>query len=795
MFKEHTHDHHFHDHEHDGCCEHGHYHEQNCCCKHDHKQEHTHKQEHIHEQKHVHNHHEHSHTNPVPHVHSRNPVKVYLLENLGCAHCAAKMEEQINRLEGVDYATITFATKQLRIAANHPELLLPQIDNICNSIESGIRITERDAAPVVRKTADASENRRKKTAQASPVKSIQDFLSNEKTVLAQIIIGAVLFVIGKILEQTETPFAPLLTVHVIAYIILGGQIVCAAVRNLFKGQVFDENFLMSIATLGAFAIREFPEAVGVMLFYRIGEFFEHKAVEKSRSQIMDAVDLRPEVIHRINNDGISVIPAQEARIGDILLVRAGDRIPLDGTVTEGESRIDTSAITGEPVPVKVFPGSSLLSGCLNTSGQLKIRVEKTLQESMVSRILDSVENAAASKPKIDHFITRFARVYTPIVVLLALAVAVLPPLITGAGWQHWIYTALTFLVMSCPCAIVLSVPLAFFSGIGAASKLGILFKGGLSIEALKQVKAVVMDKTGTITKGNFAVQKVISFHPELTEDALLAKAAACESTSTHPIANSIVKAAEDKGLVISSPESVKEISGKGLHAVLAHNDYFCGNRRYMEEQKRIFPKQEENGFGTEVYFADTSSVLGKIVIADTMKEDACSAVAKMKKQGLHTVILTGDTEETAQTVADKAGIDKAYGKLLPQDKFKKLEEIRQEYGSVMFVGDGINDAPVLAGADVGAAMGSGSDAAIEAADVVFMNSNMESVPHAMDIARLTSRIAWQNVIFAIVIKALVMVLGFFGFASMWAAVFADTGVAVICIVNSIRILYYRTHSL
>ena len=518
--------------------------------------------------------------------------------------------------------------------------------------------------------------------------------------------------------------------------------------------------------------------------------FEDIAVARSRSQIMEAVDLRPEVVNLVEQDGtIREIPAEEAKVGDVLLVRAGDRIPLEGVVLEGESRLDTSPVTGEPVPVAVVPGSSVTSGCVNLSGVLKMRAEKVLEDSMVTRILNSVENAAASKPKIDRFITRFSKVYTPVVVALAGATAIIPSILTG-DWNYWIYTAITFLVISCPCALVLSVPLAFFSGIGAGSKKGILFKGGVAIEALQNVKAVVMDKTGTSTKGNFVVQEIVPAG-SYSQDDLLKAAASCEEASSHPIAVSIMAAANERRLSVEHAKQIKEISGNGILAELSEGTVLCGNRRLLEQNQVDLSAYQPKAYGTEVLLAVDGVYAGYLVISDTVKEDASQAVAAMKQQNIRTVMLTGDAKENAQAVAEKIGIDEVHAKLLPQDKVTELQKIRQKQGSVMFVGDGINDAPVLAGADVGAAMGSGADAAIEAADVVFMTSSMEAIPQSLKIARATGRIAKQNVAFALVIKALVMVFGLLGLANMWMAVFADTGVAVICILNAIRILYKK----
>ena len=716
--------------------------------------------------------------NPKPSASADVTTRIYLLENLGCAHCASKMEEQIADLDGISEATITFATRQLRVTAKNPDRYLDQIRRICTSIESEVIVKEKDPRPKAQ--AATSETHAASTKRT---------FSKEKIDTICIIIGAILFVAGEIMEHKGFSDTATLPVFVIAYLALGGVIVVKAAKNISHGQIFDENFLMSIATLAAFAINDSAEAVGVMLFYRIGELFEEKAVERSRGQIMDAVDLRPEVVNLVAGDDVQVIPSEDAQVGDVLLVRPGDRIPLDGVIIEGSSRIDTSPITGEPVPVAVNEGDEITSGCVNTSGQLKIRVEKPLGESMVTRILDSVENAAASKPKIDRFITRFAKVYTPCVVGIAVATALIPSLVTG-NWHYWIYTAITFLVMSCPCALVLSIPLAFFSGIGAGSKKGILFKGGLSIEGLSHLGAVVMDKTSTITEGNFQLQKVVTIG-EYSEEQLLAMCAGCEQNSTHPIANSIVAAAKERGISLEKPLSLEEISGHGISAQMPEGKVLCGNRKLMDKFGVAIGELHEAAYGSEVFMAVNGKFAGYMLISDTIKPDAKDAIASLKKLNLHTVMLTGDSEDSAQAVGKEAGIDEIYAKLLPEDKLNALKKIRQEHGTVMFVGDGINDAPVLAGADVGAAMGSGADAAIEAADAVFMNSNVDAIPQSVSIAKNTNRIAWQNVVFALVIKIAVMILGLAGHANMWMAVFADTGVAMICVLNSIRILYKK----
>ena len=727
--------------------------------------------------------------------------KVYIIEGLDCANCAARIEARFNALPEVQEATITFATRQLRLTAEDPDSLIKKLTEIARTVESGATITPRDG----HRHEPSHEHHHgcncghhhdhdhecgcghhheheHECGCGHHHEHEHDHEhhhdhgdGDKKTILA----GAGLFAVGLVVNALGLNWVAL-AVFLLAYGVLGREIIRNAGENLRKGRMLDENFLMSVASIGAFLIGEAPEAVGVMLFYRVGEYFEHRAVERSRSQIMEAIDLRPEVVHL--EDG-STVPAEQARVGQLLLVRPGDRIPLDGIVVSGESRIDTAPITGEPVPVSVAPGSPVTSGCINTTGTLTMRVEKPLSESMVTRILNSVENAAASKPKIDRFITRFARVYTPVVVALAAVVAIVPSLITG-NWSYWVYTALSFLVMSCPCALVLSVPLAFFAGIGVGSRRGILFKGGVSIEAMKDVKAVVLDKTGTITRGEFKVQQIAGGLD------VLRLCASCEQQSTHPIAQSIVSAARERDMELFTPDAVEELPGRGIRAWAEGKLVLCGNEHLLRESNVAFDAPELTG-GSRVLVAVSGRFVGYITIADTLKPDAKEAIRRLKNRGLTTVMLTGDAEEAARAVGAEVGIDAVYGKLLPQDKLEKLRAVRAEQGAVMFVGDGINDAPVLAGADVGAAMGSGADAAIEAADVVFMTGDVQAIPDALEIARQTGKIAWQNVIFALAIKFAVMILGLLGHASMWMAVFADSGVAMLCVLNAIRLLYKK----
>ena len=736
------HEHHHHHHDDEDCCD------GDCCCHGEHE---------------GHEHHHHKHLDGVT-------KKKYRIEGIDCPNCAAKVERKMNELPDVA-VTLTFATSQLLLEAKNPDEVLPKLREIADKMEPGTVIEEYSSE--------------KKTS----VEADEDGGDDDvKVELIKIAIGAFVFIGGVVCQKYLNVIpAVYIELFVVSYIILGGEVVLKAVKNLFRGKLFDENFLMSIATIGAFATGEYPEAVGVMLFYEIGELFEDIAVGKSRKQIMEAVDMRPEVVRYIDGDNVIELDPEEIEIGDIIEVRPGDRIPLDGVVVKGDSRIDTSAVTGEPVPVEVKEGSEVVSGCVNMSGLIYVKVEKLLKESMVSRILEAVENAAASKPKIDRFISKFARIYTPIVVFAALATAVIPSLITG-NWHYWVYTALTFLVISCPCALVLSVPLAFFAGIGAGSKKGILFKGGVSLESLAEVKAVVMDKTGTVTEGKFKVAQIVS-DGNYAEDRILAFAGAAESCSTHPIATSIMEEVRKRRLEIPEVKDIKEISGKGMEVTLDDGMLLCGNIELLTMKGIEVPSKAKEIYGTEVLLAFNEKYIGYIVINDKIKSDSKQAISDIKRYGLWTAMLTGDAKKNADMVAKEAGIDICYAKQLPQDKLNNLSKIREEKGAVMFVGDGINDAPVLAGADVGAAMGSGADAAIEAADVVFMNSRLSAIPESIKIAKKTKAIAMQNVIGALVIKALVMVLGFAGIASMWMAVFADSGVAMICVLNSVRILF------
>ena len=702
-----------------------------------------------------------------------------LLKDLNCANCAAKIEDRIRKMEVVETANFTLATHQLKLTGSWEdrEALKRDIQDICDAIEEGVTVADYE-----------------RKSKATVDEPSQDNDNDSDAVTIAVIVAGLLFMIYEALtsfipsiglpESIENP------IYYVAYVLLAFPVLRTAARNILKGEVFDENFLMSIATLGAIAIDALPEAVGVILFYRIGEFFEEKATERSRTEIMNAVDMRPQEVRVVDTccgGEIVVMAPEKVEVGWTIEVRPGDLIPLDGTILEGETRVNTAPVTGEPVPIRAEPGTQLMSGCINETGRITMRVDKVLEESMVTKILDAVENAAASKPKIDKFITRFARVYTPIVVALALAVAIIPSLITGE-WHKWIYTALTFLVISCPCALVLSVPLAFFSGIGNASKHGILLKGGRVIEALANVKAVALDKTGTITSGEFKVHNVETVASNVSSSQLLSMAATIEAVSNHPIATSIVSEAKDQGLAVDPSDFVQELAGEGMVGTTEDKQILVGNRRLMERYDVQGYPTEPAEYGTEVLVAEGNTYLGRIIIADEARPDSAEAIADLNRQDIKTVMLTGDAEASAKYIAKETGVSAVRAQLLPQDKLSVVQDIRSEYGPTMFVGDGINDAPVLAGADVGGAMGSGADAAIEAADVVFMRPSLTAIAHILDLSKSTLRVAWQNVVFAIAVKILIMLLGILGFASMWWAVFGDTGVSILCILNSVRIL-------
>ena len=615
--------------------------------------------------------------------------------------------------------------------------------------------------------------------------------------LRKIIVAAIIFLIAVFIEKIhfiniDKNIISMIQIglYVLSYLIVGFEVVKKAVVNMFHGEFFDENFLMSIATIGAFAIKEFPEAVAVMLFYQVGEYFQSYAVKKSRKSIASLMDIRPDYANVKIDGKLEKKSPEEVKIGDTIVVKPGEKVPLDGIVMEGTSMLDTAALTGESVPREVNINDKILSGCINLNGVLEVKVEKEFGESTVSKILDLVENATNKKAKTENFITKFSKYYTPIVVFLALIIALIPPMVTKTDMLDWVYRALTFLVVSCPCALVISVPLSFFSGIGAASKKGILVKGSNYLELLSKTEIAVFDKTGTLTEGVFDVQKIAN-EKQISQEELLELAAYCESYSNHPISHSIQKAYGkeiDKKRISDS----KEVAGKGIISKIDENQVACGNIKLMKELnlENVKPVEE---MGTVVYVAIDKQYAGYILISDKIKEDSKKAIQELKQAGVKkTVMLTGDNKDVAEKVNQELKLDEVYSELLPADKVNKLEELlknKDENAKLAFVGDGINDAPVLARADIGIAMGGlGSDAAIEAADIVIMTDEPSKIATAMKISRKTLKIVYQNITFALIVKIGVLILSAFGLASMWAAVFADVGVTVLAVLNSFRAL-------
>ena len=608
-----------------------------------------------------------------------------------------------------------------------------------------------------------------------------------KKKLYKIIISAILFIIALVV-----PFQNIWinrAIYLISYIIVGFEILKKAVRNIKRGKVFDENFLMSVATIGAFAIQEFPEAVAVMLFYQIGELFQDYAVDKSRKSISDLMDLRPDYANVLRNGKEEKIDPDGVKIDEIIIVKPGEKVPLDGVIIEGNSFIDTKGLTGEPKPRRVAESNEILSGCINLEGILKIRVKKEYDESTVSKILELVENASSKKSKSEKFITKFAKYYTPIVVIIAIFLALIPPLIIkNATFSDWLYRALSFLVVSCPCALVISIPLSFFGGIGGASKNGILIKGSNYLEALSNLETVVFDKTGTLTEGVFKVQKINSIG--ISDEDLLQIAAYAEWYSNHPIAKS-VKQEYSKNVEEVKIKNVKEITGKGILASIDEKQVLIGNEKLMQEYNINYEKSKE--VGTILYIAIDNVFSGTILISDKIKDDSVKCIELIKTNGIkQTIMLTGDKKEIAENISKKLGIDKVHSELLPDEKVKKMEELlknKTQNKKIAFVGDGINDAPVLALADIGIAMGGlGSDSAIEAADIVIMTDEPSKISIAIKISKKTMKIVRENIIFAITIKIIVLILSALGIATMWEAVFADVGVAIIAILNSLRML-------
>ena len=684
------------------------------------------------------------------------------LEGLNCANCARKIEEKVGRMEGVKESNLNFTTTTLNVKLEKKvkeEHVINEIKKIVESLEPHVKVEKKVYGKATIKKA-------------------------KFTVKSTLIIGAVLYLFAVIGDFQGTLG---LILFGASYLLIGGEVVLTAIKNIAKGQVFDENFLMTVATIGAFTINQYPEAVAVMLFYEIGETIQGYAVNKSRSSISSLMDIRADYANLIINGKEKKVSPETVKVEDVILVKPGEKVPLDGVVIEGESFIDTSVLTGESVPRKIVPNDEILSGGINTSGLLKVKVTKKFGESTVSRILEMVENAASKKADTEKFITKFAKVYTPIVVVLAILIAVIPSIfIKDALFSTWLYRALVFLVVSCPCALVVSVPLGFFAGIGGASKKGVLVKGSNYLELLKDLETVVFDKTGTLTEGVFSVTEINT--NGIDKEKLIEVAAMAESFSNHPIAISIIK---EYGKEIDKEviKEYKEILGRGIKAVINNEEVLVGNSKLMNEFNILY--NEVDSIGTVVYCAINGEFKGSIVISDKIKENAAEALINLKKAGVKkTVMLTGDNKKTAYKVGKKINIDEVHSELLPLDKVREVEELLKrsnKNGKLAFVGDGVNDAPVLARSDIGIAMGGiGSDAAIEAADIVLMKDDINALVDAINISKKTNKILWQNIVFALGIKILVMVLGTFGIANMWTAVFADVGVTIIAIINSTR---------
>ena len=684
------------------------------------------------------------------------------LEGLNCANCARKIEEKVGKMEGVKESNLNFTTTTLNVKLER-------------------KVKEEHAINEIKKIVEALEPHVKVEKKVSGKTNVQRAKFEVKPTL---IIGTILYLIAVI---GDFKGALALILFVVSYLLIGGKVVLTAIKNIARGQLFDENFLMTVATIGAFSISEYPEAVAVMLFYEIGETIQGYAVNKSRSSISSLMDIRADYANIIIDGKEKKVSPETVKVEDIILIKPGEKIPLDGIVVEGESFVDTSALTGESVPRKIAVNDEILSGGINTNGVLKVKVTKKFGESTVSRILEMVENAANKKANTEKFITKFAKVYTPIVVALAILIAVVPSIfIKDALFSTWLYRALVFLVVSCPCALVVSVPLGFFAGIGGASKKGVLVKGSNYLELLKDLETVVFDKTGTLTEGVFTVTEINTNN--IQKEKLIEVAAMAESFSNHPIAISIIK---EYGKEIDKEviEEYEEIAVHGIKAVINNEEILIGNAKLMNQFNISY--NEVDSIGTVVYCAINGEFKGSIVISDKIKENAGEALINLKAAGVKkTVMLTGDNKKTAEKVGEKVNIDEVHSELLPLGKVKEVEKLLKasnKNGRLAFVGDGVNDAPVLARADIGIAMGGiGSDAAIEAADVVLMKDDINALVDAINVSKKTDKILWQNIIFALGVKVIVMVLGTFGIANMWTAVFADVGITIIAIINSTR---------
>ncbi|WP_195573431.1 heavy metal translocating P-type ATPase [Clostridium paraputrificum] len=721
-----------------------------------------------------------------------NEIKLYL-KGLDCANCANKIENKVNKLESVEEAVLNFSLSLLIVNLKENSdvnKVEEEIKTIVNKLEPHVIVSKYNNNIKEKKNVCTSEccsghahNVEEKHEESHEHNHSEGVSLRDKVTLA---IGFILFAIAIFIGE-EKSYVPY--IYALSYVLVGGKVVLSAIRNIFRGQVFDENFLMTVATLGAFAIGNHPEGVAVMIFYEIGELFQSYAVNRSRKSISSLMDIRADYANLIIDGKEKKVDPSEIKIDDIIVIKPGERVPLDGVVIEGNSSLDTSALTGESLPRNIELNDEILAGVINLTGVIRVKVTKEFGESTVSRILELVQNASSKKAQTEKFITKFARYYTPVVVLSAVALAIIPPLVVeGALFSDWVYRALIFLVVSCPCALVVSIPLGLFAGIGGASKNGVLIKGGNYLEALKDVETVVFDKTGTLTKGVFKVVKINTNNIE--EGELLRIAATGESFSNHPIAQSILKAygkEVDKSII----SNYEEISGNGIKVNIDNKEVLLGNYKLMNSNGIKYTNSQE--IGTVVHVVVDGEYKGNIVIADEVKEDSKEAIEMLKKIGVKKcVMLTGDNKKVAEKIAEELGLDEVYAELLPTDKVAMVEKLlkeKSEKGKLAFVGDGINDAPVLARADVGVAMGGiGSDAAIEAADVVLMRDNPSSLVDAIEIGRKTNRILWQNIIFSLGVKIAVLIPAAIGIANMWEGVFADVGVTLIAVLNSMRAL-------
>lgn len=721
------HSHHHHEHEEESC----HDHENECCCNHEH---HEHKER------------------IKPETNDLIKIK-WTIEGLDCANCALKVEDAVNETEGVEYASLNFTTKSLIF------YLKKETDSemVKENVKKAIQNVEEVEIITGEKHQETDKNKRQ----------------------YWIILGGILVIILGLVFKNNLML-------VVSYLMIGYNVILKALKNIRRKEIFDENFLMMIATVGAIVVGEYLEAIAVMLFYQIGEYFQDLSVEKSRRNITELMNIKAETAHLLKEDRIIDVDPEEIEINDIILIQPGERVPLDGEVIDGSSTLDTSALSGESMPSEIQKKDVILAGCINLTGVLKVKVTKTSDESTVSRILDMVENASAKKAVTELKMTRFARVYTPIVVISAIILAVVPNfIISGVSWQEWLLRACTFLVISCPCALVLSIPLGYFAGIGSASKKGILVKGGNYLELLHEVDTIVFDKTGTLTKGTFKVTQIDSENQE----QCLKLAALAESYSTHPIALSILNE-YGKEIDKTEIEDIEEIAGKGIKAVYQGKILLAGNKKLMNEFG--IQAKDKTTAGTLVYVAYDHQFKGIIEISDTLKENTISSLKALKEKGIKKLImLSGDRKETAMMIAEKCGLDEVHYELLPNQKVTELEKIMSDSHKVAYVGDGINDAPVLARCDVGIAMGGlGSEAAVEASDIVLMKDDLSALPKGIDLAHFTQKIMNENIIFILLVKFIILILTIFGYANMWMGVFADVGVSILAVLNSMRILKY-----